>query len=67
MKKAKKMKSKILEKNPINWENVIEIDDIVMQPQLIESHRNKINTIFANKDEAYRDDQLNKVILILYS
>ena len=63
MKKAKKMKSKILEKNPINWENVIEIDDIVMQPQLIESHRNKINTIFANKDEAYRDDQLNKVIL----
>lgn len=57
------MKSKILEKNPINWENVIEIDDIVMQPQLIESHRNKINTIFANKDEAYRDDQLNKVIL----
>lgn len=34
-----------------------------MQPQLIESHRNKINTIFANKDEVYRDDQLNKVIL----
>lgn len=57
------MKSKIIEKNPINWENVIEIDDIVMQPQLIESHRNKINTIFANKDEVYRDDQLNKVIL----
>lgn len=63
MKKVKKMKSKIIEKNPINWENVIEIDDIVMQPQLIESHRNKINTIFANKDEVYRDDQLNKVIL----
>lgn len=57
------MKSKIIEKNPINWENVIEIDDIVMKPELIESHRNKINTIFANKDESYRDDQLNKVIL----
>lgn len=57
------MKSKIIQKDQINWNNVIEIDDIVMQPQLIESHRNKINTIFANKDEAYRDDQLNKVIL----
>ncbi|MDE5617466.1 MAG: hypothetical protein K2I36_01270 [Ureaplasma sp.] len=57
------MKSKIIEKNPINWENVIEIDDITMKPELIESHRNKINTIFANKDDTYRDDQLNKVIL----
>ncbi|MDE7221853.1 MAG: hypothetical protein K2N40_01110, partial [Ureaplasma sp.] len=54
---------KIIEKNPINWENVIEIDDITMKPELIESHRNKINTIFANKDDTYRDDQLNKVIL----
>lgn len=57
------MKSKIIKKDQINWDNTIEIDDIVMQPQLIEAHRNKINTIFANKDEAYRDDQLNKVIL----
>lgn len=63
------MKSKIINRKPIDYNYVIEIDDIQIDPKNIENHRQRINTIFANKPEEYRLEQINKMIMhdILFS
>lgn len=63
------MKSKIINRKPIDYNCVIEVDDIQIDPKNIENHRQRINTIFANKPEEYRLEQINKMIMhdILFS
>lgn len=63
------MKSKIINRKPIDYNYVIEVDDIQIDPKNIENHRQRINTIFANKPEEYRLEQINKMIMhdILFS
>ena len=63
------MKSKIINRKPIDYNYVIEVDDIQIDPKNIENRRQRINTIFANKPEEYRLEQINKMIMhdILFS
>jgi len=63
------MKSKIINRKPIDYNYVIEVDDVQIDPKNIENHRQRINTIFANKPEEYRLEQINKMIMhdILFS
>lgn len=57
------MKSKIVSKNPIDKTHVISVVDIDLPQETIERHRQRINTIFANKSEDFRSEQLNKMII----
>lgn len=63
------MKSRIINKKPIDTDYVIVIDDVNVDPKSIELHRQRIDTIFANQSEQYRLEQLNKMIMhdILFS
>lgn len=63
------MKSKIINRKPIDTTNTIVVQDVQVDPQNIEMHRQRINTIFAGKSEDYRLEQINKMIMhdILFS
>lgn len=57
------MKSKILNKKPIDKNHTIYVSDIDLPQETIERHRQRINTIFANQTEEFRNEQLNKMII----
>lgn len=57
------MKSKITSKKPFDLDHVIIVDNVNIDPQTIENHRQRINTIFANESKEYRDNQINNMIM----
>ena len=63
------MKSKIIARRPYDPKTIIVVDDGRLPKELLDMHKQRIDTIFANQSEEYRIEQLNKVIMhdILFS
>lgn len=63
------MKSKIIARRPYDPKTIIIVDDGRLPKELLDMHKQRIDTIFANQSEEYRNEQLNKVIMhdILFS
>ena len=63
------MKSKIIARRPYDPKTIIIVDDGRLPKELLDMHKQRIDTIFANQSEEYRIEQLNKVIMhdILFS
>ena len=63
------MKSKIIARRPYAPKTIIVVDDGRLPKELLDMHKQRIDTIFANQSEEYRIEQLNKVIMhdILFS
>lgn len=57
------IKSKIVEKREIDWKTPIVISELRIDPQVLEMHKQRINTVFANLSEQERDQQLHNVVL----
>ena len=63
------MKSKIIARRPYDPKTIIIVDDGRLPKELLDMHKQRIDAIFANQSEEYRNEQLNKVIMhdILFS
>ena len=63
------MKSRIIARRPYSPETIIIVDDGRLPKELLDMHKQRIDTIFAKQTEQYRNEQLNKVIMhdILFS
>lgn len=56
------LKSKIVSKKDIDWTRVIVIDDLKIDPQVLEMHKSRIDTVFKNKSEQERNMQLSNIV-----
>ena len=63
------MKSRIVARRPYPPKTIIIVDDGRLPQELLDMHKQRIDTIFAKQTEEYRNEQLNKVIMhdILFS
>ena len=57
------LKSKITNKRDIDWKRTIYISDLKIDPQVLEMHKQRINTVFANLPEEARNQQLHNIVL----
>lgn len=57
------LKSKITNKRDIDWNTTIYISDLEIDPQVLEMHKQRINTVFANLSQEERDQQVQNVVL----
>lgn len=57
------LKSKIINKREIDWNKMLILTDLKVDPQIFEMHRQRINTIFASLPIEKRNQQLHNIIL----
>lgn len=57
------MKSKIVSKKDIDWSRVIVLDELRVEPQVLEMHKQRINTVFKDLPEDQRNQQLHNIVI----
>ncbi len=57
------LKSKIINKRDIDWNQTIVLTDLKVDPKILETHRQRIDTIFANLPIEARNQQLHNIIV----
>lgn len=57
------LKSKIVNKRDIDWTKTIVLNDLKVDPQVLEMHKQRIDTIFASLPIEQRGQQLHNIVL----
>lgn len=60
---SKKLKSKIVEQQEIDWTKPLVISELRVDPQVLEMHKQRINTVFSQLPEQEREQQLHNIVL----
>lgn len=57
------MKSVIVKKDKIDWDHKIIISDLYIDPEILESHKQRVNSIFKNLPQEQRDQQVHNIVV----
>ncbi|MCV3753817.1 MPN555 family protein chaperone [Ureaplasma zalophigenitalium] len=56
-------KSEIKNKRPIDWNHTIEIEELRIDPKMLEMHRERVNQVFANETEEKKAQQIHNIVI----
>ncbi|MCV3728470.1 hypothetical protein OF376_01655 [Ureaplasma miroungigenitalium] len=56
-------KSQIKNKRPIDWKHTIEIEELRIDPKMLEMHRERVNQVFANETEEKKAQQIHNIVI----
>ncbi|MCV3743759.1 hypothetical protein OF377_02635 [Ureaplasma sp. ES3154-GEN] len=56
-------KSVIKNKQPIEWKHTIEIEELRVDPKMLEMHKERVNQVFAKESEEKKAQQIHNIVV----